>query len=187
MLHAPVPTLRRALAAAGLCLTLAAPAAAQAKSGLMADLAADVQQAKGKIMGLAKAMPDAAFDWRPDTSARSTKEVFAHIAADNYFIPTAAGATAPAESGIGDDFKTVAAYEKKPRTKAELIAELEKSFVFLEQQMAAATEASLSTPSKWPKMNKQQLWIATATHLHEHLGQLIAYARSNKVTPPWSK
>ena len=23
--------------------------------------------------------------------------------------------------------------------------------------------------------------------LHEHLGQLIAYARSNKVTPPWSK
>jgi hypothetical protein len=24
-------------------------------------------------------------------------------------------------------------------------------------------------------------------YLHEHLGQLIAYARSNKVTPPWSK
>jgi hypothetical protein len=30
-------------------------------------------------------------------------------------------------------------------------------------------------------------WIATVTHLHEHLGQLIAYARSNNVTPPWSK
>jgi hypothetical protein len=27
----------------------------------------------------------------------------------------------------------------------------------------------------------------TATHLHEHLGQLIAYARSNGVTPPWSQ
>jgi hypothetical protein len=25
------------------------------------------------------------------------------------------------------------------------------------------------------------------THLHEHLGQLIAYARANDVTPPWSK
>ena len=24
------------------------------------------------------------------------------------------------------------------------------------------------------------------THLHEHLGQAIAYARMNKVTPPWS-
>jgi hypothetical protein len=25
------------------------------------------------------------------------------------------------------------------------------------------------------------------THLHEHLGQLIAYARMNGIKPPWSK
>jgi hypothetical protein len=31
------------------------------------------------------------------------------------------------------------------------------------------------------------MWLITATHLHEHLGQLIAYARSNAVTPPWSQ
>jgi hypothetical protein len=171
----------------GLVAMLAVPAAAQAPSGLMADLAADVKEAKDKIVGLAKAMPDAAYEWRPDAGARSTKEVFAHIAADNYYIPTAAGAAAPAETGIGDDYKTVEAYEKKARTRAEVVAELEKSFGFLEQQMAAATDASLATPSKWPKMTKQRLWIATATHLHEHLGQLIAYARANKVTPPWSK
>jgi uncharacterized damage-inducible protein DinB len=24
------------------------------------------------------------------------------------------------------------------------------------------------------------------THMHEHLGQLVAYARSNGVVPPWS-
>jgi hypothetical protein len=24
-------------------------------------------------------------------------------------------------------------------------------------------------------------------HVHEHLGQLIAYARSNSVVPPWSR
>jgi hypothetical protein len=29
--------------------------------------------------------------------------------------------------------------------------------------------------------------LATVTHLHEHLGQLIAYARSNNVEPPWSR
>jgi uncharacterized damage-inducible protein DinB len=28
--------------------------------------------------------------------------------------------------------------------------------------------------------------VGTVTHLHEHLGQLIAYARSNGVKPPWS-
>jgi hypothetical protein len=31
------------------------------------------------------------------------------------------------------------------------------------------------------------MWILTVGHLHEHLGQLIAYARSNNVVPPWSK
>ncbi len=29
--------------------------------------------------------------------------------------------------------------------------------------------------------------ILTLTHLHEHLGQLISYARSNGVVPPWRK
>ena len=37
------------------------------------------------------------------------------------------------------------------------------------------------------KNTTRGVWIVTATHLHEHLGQLIAYARSNNVTPPWSK
>ena len=68
-----------------------------------------------------------------------------------------------------------------------MLAELDTSFAFLEQQMAATTDAKLATPSKWPKMSTRQLWIASTTHLHEHLGQLIAYARSNKITPPWSK
>ena len=33
----------------------------------------------------------------------------------------------------------------------------------------------------------QGLWLNTALHLHEHLGQGIAYARSNEVVPPWSQ
>jgi hypothetical protein len=30
-------------------------------------------------------------------------------------------------------------------------------------------------------------WLYATTHLHEHAGQMIAYARSNKIVPPWSK
>jgi len=36
-------------------------------------------------------------------------------------------------------------------------------------------------------MTVQGLWLLTLTHLHEHLGQSIAYARSNGVVPPWSR
>ena len=177
----------RVFAAAILCAAIAAPAAAQAPSGVMGDLLKDVQEAKGKIVGLAKAMPDAAWDWRPGPGVRSTKEVFIHLTADNYFIPVGAGATAPAATGIGEDYKTVQAFEKRSRTRDQVIAELEASFTFLEQQMTATTDAKLATPSKWPKTSTQQLWIASTTHLHEHLGQLITHARSNKITPPWSK
>jgi hypothetical protein len=168
-------------------LALAAPAVAQEASGVMGDLLTDVKEAKGKIVGLAKALPESAWDWRPGDGARSTREVFVHVTADNYFIPVGAGSTAPAETGIGEDYKTVAAFEKRTRTREQVLAELEQSFAFLEQQMAATPEAKLATPSKWPKMSTRQLWIASTTHLHEHLGQLIAYARSNKVAPPWSK
>ena len=31
------------------------------------------------------------------------------------------------------------------------------------------------------------IWIRAVVHLHEHLGQSIAYARSNGVVPPWSR
>ena len=180
-------TLLRALTIAVIGLTLAAPAGAQAPSGVMGDLLKDVQEAKGKIVGLAKAMPEAAWEWRPGPGVRSTKEVFIHLTADNYFIPVGAGATAPAATGIGEDYKTVQAFEKRSRTRDQVIAELEASFTFLEKEMTATTDAKLATPSKWPKTSTQQLWIASTTHLHEHLGQLITYARSNKITPPWTK
>jgi hypothetical protein len=176
----------RLLAPAVMSVALTAPAAAQTP-GVMADLLKDVQEAKGKIVGLAKAMPESAWDWRPAPGTRSTKEVFVHVTADNYFIPVGAGSTAPAETGIGEDYKTVGAFEQRARTRDQVLAELEKSFAFLEQQMTATTEAKLATPSKWPKMSTRQLWIASTTHLHEHLGQLIAYARSNKIAPPWSR
>jgi hypothetical protein len=180
-------SLFRVLALATFALALAAPAFAQPATGLMSDLLGDVKEAKGKIVGLAKAMPDAAWDWRPGPGVRSTKEVFVHLTGDNYFIPVGAGSTAPADTGIAEDYKTVEAFEKRVRTRDQVLAELDKSFAFLEQQMTATTDAKLGTPSKWPKMSTRQLWIAAATHLHEHLGQLIAYARSNKITPPWSK
>jgi len=37
------------------------------------------------------------------------------------------------------------------------------------------------------KMNKMGGLLAMMEHNGEHKGQLIAYARSNGVVPPWSK
>jgi uncharacterized damage-inducible protein DinB len=172
-----------------LTLTLAAPAAAQTSAGLVSELSRDLGQVERKIVGLAKAMPAQAFDWRPGEGVRSTSETFMHVAADNYFMPGLLGIAPPAETGITKEYQTTAAFEKRTMSRDQVIAELEKSFAFLKQSLTTFPEAKLdaSIDAFGQKMTNRGLWIATVTHLHEHLGQLIAYARSNKVTPPWSK
>jgi len=36
------------------------------------------------------------------------------------------------------------------------------------------------------KTTKRGAFLLLLSHAHEHLGQAIAYARSNRVTPPWT-
>jgi uncharacterized damage-inducible protein DinB len=183
-------TRRRVLVLASLIVAASFAAHAQKRAGLMGDLMADITDVEGKIVGLAKGLPEAAYAWRPMPGVRSVGEALTHVAADNYFMPVALGTPAPAGTGIsGTDYKTVTAYEAKTRTRAEIIAEVEKSFVFLKQAMADTTDAKIETSLKMfgRESSVRSTWVSTATHLHEHLGQLIAYARSNKVVPPWSK
>ena len=175
---------------ATLVLLLAAPASAQGRAGVMGDLLKDIGEVESKIVGLAKAMPEGTYAWRPAAGVRSTGEVFAHVASDNYFLPAAMGIAPPAATGInGKDFNTAAAFEKRAMTRDQLIAELTSSFAFLKTSMAGMTDAQLDAEIAMfgQKSTNRGMWITTATHLHEHLGQLIAYARTNKVTPPWSK
>jgi uncharacterized damage-inducible protein DinB len=180
----------RAIATFGALLTLAIipTAAGQTREGVIGELLRDVNGVQTKIVGLAKALPETAYDWRPGKGVRSTKEVLMHVAADNYFMPALVGSTPPAETGITKEYSTAEAFEKRTMTRDQVIAELEKSFAFLKTSLTDTSDAKLDAPPEpGRKSTTRGLWISTATHLHEHLGQLIAYARSNNVTPPWSK
>ena len=177
------------LALAGFGVLVFAPGTAQAQ-GLMAEMHTDVGSVQKKLIDLAKAIPESAYGWRPARGVRSIGEVFKHVASDNYFIPIAMGTPAPAASGIsGTDMKTVGAYEARPLTKDQIVAELEASFNHLHGAMRTTTDANLTQTIKFfgQDWTRQKAMILTVTHLHEHLGQAIAYARSNNVTPPWSK
>lgn len=180
----------RSLILACLIGILTISATAQKRAGLMGDLLADITDVESKIVGLAKAMPESTYAWRPMPGVRSVGEAFTHVAADNYFMPAALGVTAPASTGIsGTDYKTVEAYEQKSRSRAEIIEEVEQSFAFLKKAMSDTPDAKLETTMKMfgRESSIRSTWVMTVTHVHEHLGQLIAYARSNKVVPPWSR
>ncbi len=185
-----MPVQRRSVLLFCLFVLGAATAGAQVRGGVMADLSKDIADVETKIVGLANAIPESAWEWRPGPGVRSVGEVFTHVAADNYFMPAALGTATPKEIGIsGTDYKTVGVYEGRKRTRAEIIAEVQRSFAFLKAAIAAAPADKLEAPMKifGSDTTARATWISTTTHLHEHLGKLIAYARSNKVVPPWSK
>ena len=185
----PSPVRALIVAATILAATAAPSLAQQPATSVTADLLADIGQVEKKMMALARAIPDDKAGWRPAPGTRSVSEVLMHVASDNYLIPAALGFPADASTGIkGEDYKTALAFEKRTVTRAQAIAELEKSFTFLRKSLRETPDARLGAPVTMfgQPFTMQQGWIMATTHLHEHLGQLIAYARSNGIAPPWS-
>ena len=193
-------TPRKFALAAALVAAAALPAAAQQPAGaataaapapgLTADLLTDIDQLEKKVLGLARAIPADKYAWRPAQGVRSVGEVLMHVAADNYLLPSSMGHAADPKTGIkGDDYKAAQAFERRQLSRDSTIAELERSFAHVRKSLSGTTATRLGeqVPMFGQKFTVQQAWIMTATHLHEHLGQLIAYARSNGVTPPWSQ
>lgn len=185
------PRLSARLLVAALALTAAAPATQQlqAQQGFMSVMHRDLNDVQKKVVDLANAIPESAYEWRPAAGVRSVGEVFQHIAADNYILPVFMGSPAPAATAISRDYNTAVAYEtRRGLTKAQIVADLEASFVHLHRAIAVNTDANITENIDWFGRPSSRLaaMSGTVSHLHEHLGQLIAYARSNGVKPPWS-
>jgi uncharacterized damage-inducible protein DinB len=179
------------LASALACATQDATPAASgsaASASVGADLLTDLAGVEKKLVDLAAAMSERQFDWRPADGVRSVREVLLHVASDNYLLPAMQGFTPDPSTGITTDYQTAVAFEKRALAKDSVIAELRKSFEFVRQSLQATTPSKMAEPVSMfgQQFTGQSAWILSVTHLHEHLGQLIAYARSNGVVPPWS-
>lgn len=181
----------RAVLAFSLLALVAMPASGQEakRSGVMGDLLQDVQGVEEKLVSLAQAIPADKFAWRPGEGVRSVGEVVVHVAADNWFIPVLAGVAAPANTGIDSKYETVLAYEKRTMAKDAAIAEMQRSFAHLKKAMNDTPDSALEQQVDMfgQQATRRAVWVLATTHLHEHLGQLIAYARTNDVVPPWSR
>jgi uncharacterized damage-inducible protein DinB len=132
-----------------------------------------------KLIQLAEAVPAEKYSWRPGTGIRSISEVFAHVAGSNYFLLTFLGKPAPTD--LPADMEKIA-------DKARVVAELKKSIEHLRAAAKTMNEAELEKAVKLFGNNTTQRGVygTILNHLHEHLGQSIAYARINGVAPPWS-
>ncbi len=179
-----------------LCLAMLAMASAvsadhhEGGSVYSATLAANFEFVSGQLMQLAEAMPEEVYAWRPTDEVRSTSEVFMHVVGANLLMPAAFGVAPPEGFDAGDNpFGAARELEANYTSKADVMAKLEESIAYAQQAIANFPEEKLDEEFTMfgPPMRKRDALLVLLSHSHEHLGQLIAYARSNGVKPPWSQ
>jgi len=147
----------------------------------------DLDTLHSKVMALAGAIPAEKYAWRPGEGVRSFGEVLMHIASEYYvFNPMSfGGERSPLLPRGPDVFKKFEANASKD----SVLKYLRNGYAYSRSTIMAIDPANLTGTRKL--FGRDFTIIETGTgmtaDLHEHLGQLIAYARMNGIAPPWSK
>lgn len=170
--------MRPSLAGAGQDM-MTKESAAVVKTAFLADL----EVMRGKFIGLANVFPQDKYTWRPMEGVRSVSEVLMLIASEGYGLaPTSLGGQAAMSREESRKLTTIT-------DKAQVIDHLTKGFAHAKKELEAIDPATLV--GKRTVFGQERSTPATvllvAGDMHEHLGQLIAYARANRIVPPWSK
>lgn len=141
----------------------------------------DLDDMHKKFVRLAEAIPAEKFTWRPGDGVRSVSEALLHVANMNFQMPPSAGA-APAP-GFNKD-----GYEKSTTEKAKVIEQLNQSFDYVLAFVNGMSNADFAKaePKLGPEANAGDVVYIIVADDHEHLGQLVAYARVNGIVPPWT-
>jgi uncharacterized damage-inducible protein DinB len=158
-----------------------AAASSVPKSGARAEFLAEVAYYEDRYTRLAQTVPADKYNWRPADGVRSIGEVYAHIVAANYGIARALGTQPPASV----DFKAIAATAVD---KVKIVQELNESFAHFRKAILALSDADTDKAQKMFGRDTTQrgAFIMITGHMGEHLGQSIAYARTNGIVPPWT-
>jgi uncharacterized damage-inducible protein DinB len=164
-------------AVCALAVALMVPLAQAQPAGIQAAFGKDAATLSDKFTGLARVM-SGKYDWKPGQGVRSVADVFNLIVKENGLLAGVLSGTPNTEA------------KPAPITDPEKMQEaLKASYANLQKAITALSDNDLQTTVKlfgrdW---TKQDALMHILEDQHEHLGQSIAYARSNGVVPPWSK
>lgn len=171
-----------------LCLTagtgiFSTPARGQAEADDEAFLKAwlaDFDRTASKLVALAETIPADDYAWRPAPAVRSVAEVYTHVMGTNLFLAGALGSEPP------DDMP---ASLTSIDQKAEVLQHLQLTLDHVRRAVERTRGRNLGRAVKMGRNRDStvgEVILLVNGHAHEHLGQLVAYARSRDVTPPWS-
>ena len=160
-----------------LAIALMVPLAQAQPARMQAAFGEDAGTLSDKFTALARVM-SGKYDWKPSPGVRSVGDVFNLIVKENHML-----------AGVLSGTSNTGA-KPAPITDPEKMQEaLKASYVNLQAAITGLSDNDLQTPVKLfgRDMTKLGALMLLLEDQHEHLGQSIAYARTNGVVPLWSK
>jgi len=122
------------------------------------------------LLEMAKDFPEDKYDYKLKPEMRSFGEVMVHIASGNVYA---------AKKGKGENVNWDELDPKDYKTKAQIVALMEKSTADAEATLKALPDDSFAKTI--------EPWMGVTEHSAEHYGLLIAYYRANGIVPPQSR
>lgn len=154
-------------------------------SNLVCEVENDWSRNNVLIAGLANAMPEDKYTYKPTPAQQSFGERVVHAAQINLMLLQALGAKTPAP-----------AFDEKATTKAAATAALQRvgeyGVAVIRELGESGLTARIDSPGPMgffmgPKVSRQRVIYFLMTHSQDTYGQLVVYARLNGIVPPASR
>jgi len=120
-----------------------------------------------QVLDMAKDFPEDKYNFKLKPEMRTFGAVIVHVASGNVYA---------AKAGRGEKVKWDELDPKNYKTKAEVVALLQKSIDDANETLKTSPPEKILEP-----------WMGVMEHSAEHYGLLVAYYRANGLVPPASR
>ena len=155
---------------------------------LSGDLLADWRQQKQLMMGIAEAMPEEAFSFKPTDAQRTYAEQILHIAGANVYLMQHLGGAASAPDVDTTDFTV---FGLSATSKAAVLEALGAGYDYgiavLQEFSDEQLLETIAGPRYMGNVTRVKMAYFTLSHAMDIYGQMAVYLRLNGVIPPASR
>jgi len=164
-------------------LTLSVPAMGQsAPTDYRDEILRHFDGSSRKLQALVEAIPEEKFGWSPGPGVMTIAQVYTHIAEYNYgYLVENLGVEAPSDVDVSN--------LQNLTDKADVTAALTRSVEFVRAHASKLSEENLTDATRLygRQVAGWAVLLQLVSHMNEHVGQSVSYARMNGIAPPWSR